>query len=101
MEHVPGAITVTVFPDTLQMERVADVKLTARLELAVALTENGATPRFTLLSGANVMVCGIWLMLKLCVTVAAAAYVAFPAWLATMVQVPTATIVTVLPAIVQ
>ena len=44
----------------------------------------------------------VWLAgaVKLCVTGAAAAYVALPAWLATMEQVPPPTTVTVVPATV-
>jgi hypothetical protein len=44
MVQVPTATSVTVEPDTVQTGDVVEAKLTARPELAVALTVNGAVP---------------------------------------------------------
>jgi hypothetical protein len=48
-----------VAPETVQTDCVVEAKVTARLELAVAPTVNGATPRVTLPSEPNVMVWGV------------------------------------------
>jgi len=42
--QIPMVCTDTVFPETVQTERVAEAKLTARPDEAVALTVNGAVP---------------------------------------------------------
>ena len=44
IEHAPPATIVTVLPDTVQTDVVADARLTARPELAVAPMVNGETP---------------------------------------------------------
>jgi hypothetical protein len=73
IEQVPGLTIVTVLADTVHTRSVVEAKLTGKPELAVALTLKGAAPMFTLLSGRNVIVCGVGLTVKLCVTVGAAA----------------------------
>jgi hypothetical protein len=70
---------VTVFPETVHTAGVGDEKLTARPELAVAPTLNGAMPSVTLPSGAKPIVCASGFTVKVCVTGAAAAQLAFPA----------------------
>jgi hypothetical protein len=72
MEHVPTAMTVTVAPEAVQTVRVVEAKLTGSPELAEALTVKGAIPRFTLLSGLNVIVCEAWDTVKLRITLDAA-----------------------------
>jgi hypothetical protein len=57
MEQVPAAWMVTVEPDTVQTGVLVAVKLTGRLELAVAPIEKGAVAAGTPLSAPNVMVC--------------------------------------------
>src|ERR1039458_1956308 len=73
IEQEPAATIVTVLPATVQTAGVADPKLTARPELAVAPTVNGAAPKLTLPSAPNVIVCGVGLTVKLRVTCSAAA----------------------------
>jgi hypothetical protein len=51
------ATIVTVLPETVQTEGVAEAKLTRSPELAVASTVKGATPKATLLSAPNAMLC--------------------------------------------
>ncbi len=48
---------VTVATLTVQTESVVEAKVTVRFELAVAAMPKGATPKITLLNGANEMVC--------------------------------------------
>ena len=45
MVQVPMASSVTVAVDTVHIEVVCELKLTGRLEVADALTGNGAVPR--------------------------------------------------------
>ncbi len=71
--HVPDAGTETVLPVTVQTAGVSELNVTARPLVAVALTVNGATGRFTSARAANVIVCAAFAMLKLCVTGVAAA----------------------------
>jgi hypothetical protein len=47
IEHPPPATIVTVFPTTVQTEVVAEAKLTAKPELAVTVSVNGAAPKLT------------------------------------------------------
>ena len=54
--QVPEATNVTVDPATVQMGVVREAKLTARPEVAVALTVNGALPNAILESGPKLMV---------------------------------------------
>jgi hypothetical protein len=68
IEQEPSARTVTVLPATVQTEVVVEAKLTANPELAVAPIVNGATPKLTLLSAPNVIVCDAAFTVKLCVT---------------------------------
>ena len=68
MEHVPLLTRVTVVPPATQTAVVGDVKMTGRPELAVALTVNGAAPKFFPVKDPNVMVCDPMLTLKLTVT---------------------------------
>jgi len=56
MVHVPTDSNVTVDPEMVQTDVVCELKLTARPELAVALTVNGAEPYARLASGLKVMV---------------------------------------------
>ena len=56
MVQVPAATNVTVAPDTVQTGVVCELKLTGRLELAVALTVKGGAPNGTSGSGPKVMV---------------------------------------------
>ncbi len=70
--HVPAATSVTVVPDTVHTPVVNDVNVTVRLELAVALTVNAASPYVLFPSAANVIVWPAWATVKLCVTCAAA-----------------------------
>ncbi len=57
MEQVPVPVSVTVVPETVHTEDVADEKLTGRPDDAVALVENGAVPAATLGRGPKLMVC--------------------------------------------
>jgi hypothetical protein len=44
IEHVPAATSVTTAPETVQTDVVFEAKVTARPELTVALSVNGAVP---------------------------------------------------------
>jgi len=59
MEQVPTANKVTVLPEIVQFDGVADMKETARPELDEALTANGLVPNATLLRDPKVIVCGV------------------------------------------
>jgi hypothetical protein len=56
IEQEPPPAIVTVLPDTVQTAGVVEAKLTARPELAVALTVNGDTPYATPPSEPNAIV---------------------------------------------
>ena len=56
----------------MQTEVVCELKLTARPEVAVALTVNGAAPYVTLLSAPKAMVCAAGFTVKLRATGVAA-----------------------------
>ena len=101
IEQGPCAIIVTVFPETVHTVVVVDVKLTAKPELAVALTVNGAAPNVCPGSAAKVMVCVSLSTPKLRVTSVAAAKLELPACVASIEQAPCATKVTVFPDTVQ
>ena len=73
IEQAPPATIVTVLPATVQTEVVVEAKLTARPELAVAVTVNGVTPYATPLSAPKAIVCDAGLTVKLCDTGVAAA----------------------------
>ena len=53
---MPPETSVTVDPDTVHTDVVRELKLTARVELADALTVNGDVPNVWFESPANVMV---------------------------------------------
>jgi hypothetical protein len=56
MVQVPPATSVTVDPDTVHTEVVCELKLTARPDVADAVTVNGAAPNVLLASPPNVIV---------------------------------------------
>ena len=56
MVQVPAASSITVLPLTVQMVGVLLLKLTARPDVAVAFSTNGALPNFMLGNGPNAMV---------------------------------------------
>jgi hypothetical protein len=98
---VPAATIVTVEPLTVHTGVVVDANETVKPDDAVAETEKGALPYVLPESAPNVMVCDALATVKERSTLGAAAYVALPACEARIVQVPAATIVTVLPLTVQ
>lgn len=95
--QVPTAASATVAPEMAQTEGVAEAKLTARPDDAVAATVNGGVPKARFESAPKVMVwlsCVTW---KLWFTGVAAAQSALPACAALIVHVPTAASVAVVP----
>ncbi len=100
IEQLPGVRIVTVATLTVQTDSVFDANVTVRLEVAVALMVNDATPMVTLLSGAKEMVC-VCRTVKDWGTGVAAAKVPLPAWLAVIEHVPAVRIVTVATLTVQ
>jgi hypothetical protein len=97
MVQGPAATSVTVAPDTVQTDGVVEAKLTARPEEAVAPSGNEPVSNDRLASAPKVMVWPPGVTWKLWFTGVAAAQFAVPACVAWMVQVPTATSVTVAP----
>jgi hypothetical protein len=97
MVQLPTATSVTVAPDTVHTAGVVEEKLTARPEDALALTWNGALPNAWLERAPKLMVWVPAVTWKLWLTGVAAAQFVFPACAAWMVQLPTATSVTVAP----
>ena len=91
-------LPVSVLAPTEQTPAVLEVKLICRPELAVALTTVVPPPALTV-RGEKPFAVMVWLSLAtvmLCDTVGdAALYVALPAWLAAIVQVPPVIVVTV------
>ena len=88
--HVPGPTNVTLDALTVQTAAVDDDTVTGKPELAVAVIANGEASMVEFGGRGNVMV---WLALVTGndrVTDGADRKSAFPAWLATIVQVPTA-----------
>ena len=73
MEHVPAETMATVLPATVQTGVVVEAKLTAKPELAVALTCTGGELRVTLGRGPKLMFCEAGFTAKLCVTAGATA----------------------------
>ena len=66
MVHVPTAASVTVELETVQVEPVCELKLTASPDVAVALTVNVPEPNTRLESAPNVIVCRVpWVTWKL------------------------------------
>ena len=98
---MPTAETVTIAPETVQTLVVVEAKLTGKPEDAVALTVKGAAPRTRFESVPNMMVWLPCVTLKLRLTGVAAAKLEFPAWVAWMVQVPSAMNMTAVPDTVQ
>ena len=74
MEHVPTVRIVTGFPETgtVHTDVVVEVKETANVDDALALTLNGETPIVTLGRALKVMVCGAANTVKLWTTGVAA-----------------------------
>jgi hypothetical protein len=97
MEQFPVVTSVTVLPETVQVDGVFEEKLTGRPDEAVAETVNGGVPYGLLVKGANVMVCASFVIWKAWLTGVAAAKVALPGCDALMEQLPVVTSVTVLP----
>jgi hypothetical protein len=98
MVQVPTALGVTVVPLTLHTLGVVVVKVTPKLDVAVAAQV--AVALNLMLVGSQVKFI-VWLALVttiFLVTCGAAKYTLSPAWLAATVQVPVATAVTVLVA---
>ncbi len=75
-------------PPLVTVASPAAVKVTARPELARALTVKSGSPQVWSASGPKLMVWSAELMVKLCGTSAAGASVASPAWCAVMVALP-------------
>jgi hypothetical protein len=71
--QVPTATKVTVDPETVHTAVVWELKLTARPEVAVAVTANGAAPNATFESVPKLIVWGAFVTLKLWLTGVAAA----------------------------
>ena len=78
MVQVPTFSSVTVLPDTVQIDGVSELKATASPEVAVAVTANGAVPKVLGPRAAKLIVCGATTE-KVWVTEGAAPYVALPA----------------------
>jgi hypothetical protein len=70
--QVPTATKVTVDPDVVQTAVVWELKVTARPEVAVAATANGAAANATFDSMPNVIVWEAFVTLKLSLTGVAA-----------------------------
>ena len=66
--QVPTARTVTVLPATPQMLGVAEVKATARPELAEAEIAKGGSPKLLFASALKVIVWFAFVTVKLCET---------------------------------
>jgi hypothetical protein len=77
--QVPAETSVIVAPFAVHTAAVDVVKVTANLEVAVALTVTGDWARVFLPTAAKVIVCAAWDTVKLLLTAAAAVYAAFPA----------------------
>jgi energy-converting hydrogenase Eha subunit G len=101
MVQVPAATRVTVVPDRVQADGVAEANVTVRPEEALALTANGDEPKCWLDKGPKAMVWAPGVTWKVWLTGVAADQLALPGWLAWMVQAPAAAIVTVVPDTVQ
>src|SRR5688572_12320610 len=100
MVQVPAATMVTVEVATVHTGVVNDERVTARFELAVAETGKAGSRKVLLASALNVIAWLPFVTAKLCVACAAGLYCSLPPWLAAMVQVPTATSVTLVSATV-
>ena len=98
--QVPAASSVNTVPLTLHTLWVVDSNNTGKPEVAVASSGAGALPSVWLPGDAKLMDCRATVTVNEADTAAAAAVVGSPAWLASMVQVPTASKVSVLPLMV-
>ena len=100
--QVPAASSVNTVPLTLHTLWVVDSNNTGKPEVAVASKAAGTLPSVWLPGDAKLMVCRATVTVNEADTAAAAAaaVVGSPAWLASMVQVPTASKVSVLPLMV-
>lgn len=96
----PAATKLNVVLLTVQTLGVLEAKVTARPELADALSAAGAVPMVWLPGDANVTVCAVRDTVKVRLTLAAAKKAALPACDATTVQSPWATSVKVVPVTV-
>src|SRR2546425_1052086 len=65
--HVPAATIVTVLPATVHVPPDVLLKVTTRVELAVALTVNGASPKDLSDKGAKLIVCDFLTIVSLSV----------------------------------
>jgi hypothetical protein len=63
--HVPTATNVTVDPETVHIDKLCELKLTGRPEVAVAETANGAAPNATFDNAPKLIVCPVCVTLKL------------------------------------
>lgn len=99
--QVPVVTRVTVLPATVHTGVVVDVNTAARPEDAVADTAKGALPSVLPVRAANVIVWAPLDTVNDCVTCAAALKLTLPVWFVAIVQVPSATMVTVEPEMVQ
>ena len=102
--QVPAVTSVKVLPLTVQTAGVPEASCTAKPEVAVATRRGGAVPSVWAPGVAKLMVCaesGVTPTVTVRVTVAAAATLALPAWLAARVQLPADTSVSVVPLTVQ
>jgi hypothetical protein len=85
--HVPDLSNVMLDPVAVQTDGVVVVKLTVSPDDDVALTLTGDWTIVLLASDPKLMVCALTTSIELC-TVAAAAYLELPTWLASTTQVP-------------
>ena len=97
--QLPPPVMRTVLPVNVQFP-LAD-RVTGRPLLAVALTENGASPNVRSGNGEKVIVWVPRAMMMFCVTGGAGKKLASPAWVAVNVHVPAAVGVIVRPTTVQ
>ncbi|PRC90576.1 hypothetical protein S2091_4714 [Solimicrobium silvestre] len=68
MVQVPGATKVTVLPDTVQTDVVAEVNTTPKLALLVADTAKGAAPYVLPANVAKLIVCASFATVIDCAT---------------------------------
>ena len=100
MLQVPAATSVNVLPLKPQTVGVVDANDTTKPELAVATSAGAAVPKVWLAGAVKLMVwasSGAAATLNVRLTTLAAANTVLPAWVALMLQPPTATSTNVLP----
>lgn len=88
-------------PETVQIDGVSEVRVTARPDEAEAVAVILPRPRVRAVVDRDRLIVCPWRTAKSCVAVGAGLYVASPACAALMVQVPAAMPVTVVPLIEQ